>query len=387
MTVPLWILGILAAPTLIVVLWLGGVFVREFAARTKGTGGEVVDSGAEAAEQLGFLPAERQNTTSAGPLPDGWETVLDAVRGGGDGGWKAAAGLLRAIGRDWERRSLATYLLADIAAEDDAWLLAWESDGPAGPDGRDDSDAALVRARSTVILAWNVRGAKPAGDTTGEQFAGFHRLLQRSREETARAAALNPDDPTPYVTEIWTALGLGYPHSEMDKLWSRLTARDPHHYEAHFAALQYWCAKWRGSRQLATQFAERAAASAPLGSLLTALPLIAHFEHDDSDDSADSAADRSPEMIAHVNAALADAAAADPTHPRLPELRHLLAYYLSLQDRDEAAVEQFRLVDGYVDALPWRYHGAGMTGRYFRIRNLSAQAVVSAGAVAEAGVV
>ncbi|MDX3456883.1 hypothetical protein PV396_33875 [Streptomyces sp. ME02-8801-2C] len=371
MTVLRWILGILAVPTLIVVQWLGGVFVREFAAQSKETGD--TGGGAEAAERLGLLPAERQSTKSAGPLPDGWETVLDAVRRDGDGAWQAAAGLLRGIGRDWERRSLATYLLADIAAEDDAWLVAWEAEAPGGPEA---PDAALVRARSTVILAWNIRGGKVARNTTGEQFAGFHRLLERSREEIARAAALGPDDPTPYVTEIWTALGLGYPHSEMDRLWSQLTARDPHHYEAHFSALQYWCKNWRGTRRLATEFAERAAASAPLGGLLTVLPLIVHFEHDDSDDSA---TDRTPEMIARLNAGLADAAAADPTHPRLPELRHLLAYYLSLQDRDEVAVEQFRLVDGYVNALPWRYHGKGMTARYCRIRNLSAQVVVSAG--------
>ncbi|MDX2542360.1 hypothetical protein ACOT81_30590 [Streptomyces sp. WI04-05B] len=372
MTVLLWILGILAVPTLIVALWLGGVFVKEFVAQTRGTAtNDDGDGGAAAAEQLGLLPAERQSTKYAGVLPDGWETALDAVRDGGDGSWKAAAELLHGIGRDWERRASASSLLASIAAEDDAWLLAWETDGPLGPD---DPDAALVRARSTVKLAWNVRGGLRANHTTGEQFAGFHRLLQRSREEIARAAALNPDDPTPYVAEIWTALGLGYPHSAMDKLWSEITARDPHHYEAHFSALQYWCEKWRGSEQLATEFAERAAAAAPLGSLLTVLPLIAHFEHDESDDSD---ADRTPEMIARVNAGLADAAAADPTHPRLPELRHLLAYYLSLQDRDEAAIEQFRLVDGYVDALPWRYR-ANMTARYCHIRNLSAQAVVSA---------
>lgn len=123
-----------------------------------------------------------------------------------------------------------------------------------------------------------------------------------------------------------------------------------------------------------TEFAERAAAAAPLGSLLTVLPLIAHFEHDDSKDTA---ADSTPEMIARVNA--------DPAHPRLPELRHLLAYYLSLQDRDEAAIEQFRLVDGYVEALPWRYHGTGMAARYCRIRNLSARAVVSAETDVETG--
>lgn len=382
MTVLLWILGILAVPTLIFALWLGGVFVKEFFAQMSGTGGdEDGDGGAAAAEQLGLLPAERQSTKSAGPLPAGWEAALDTVRGGDKDAWKTAAELLRGIGRDWKHRSMATTLLAEIAAEDDGWLLAWEADGPGGPD---DPDTALVRARSTVSLAWNVRGGNRATHTTGEQFAGFHRLLQRSREEIARAAALNPEDPTPYVTEIWTALGLGYPHSEMDKLWSELTARDPYHYEAHFAALQYWCKKWRGSEQLAMEFAERAAATAPLGSLLTALPLIAHFEHDESDDSA---TDRTPEMIARVNAGLADAAAADPTHPRLPELRHLLAYYLALQDRDEAAVEQFRLVDGYVNALPWRYRGTKMAARYCRIRNLAALAVTSAteGQSAEAG--
>lgn len=356
------------------------MFVKEFIAQTRGTGGGEDgegDGGAEAAEQLGLLPAERQNTEYAGPLPDDWEAALNTVRGGGDG-WKAAAGLLRDIGRDWESRSCAVNLLAKLAAEDDSWLLAWEADGPDGPD---DPDAAMVRAKSTVNLAWNIRGSQRADNTTGEQFAGFHRLLQRSREEIARAAALSPDDPTPYITEIWTALGLGYPHSEMDRLWSELTARDPHHYEAHFSALQYWCKKWRGSEELATGFAERAAASAPLGSLLTALPLIAHFEHDESDDVE---ADRTPEMIARVNAGLADAAAADPAHPRLSELRHLLAYYLSLQDRDEAAIEQFRLVDGHVNALPWRYRGTRMTARYCHIRNLSAQAVVSAAAEQQA---
>ncbi|GGS89580.1 hypothetical protein [Streptomyces chromofuscus] len=366
MTVVLWILGILAVPTLIFVVWLAGVFLKEFFSTSSSDGDD--EAGSEAARKLGLLPAGRQNTEYAGPLPAGWEAALGAVRGGD---WKAAAELMSGVGRDWDRRSAAAYLLGDIAAEDDEWLLAWEADR------RDDPDAAVVRARSTVILAWDIRGGKRAQYTTQEQFAGFHRTLQRAREDIGRAAALNPDDPTPYLTEIWVALGLGYPHSEMDKLWAEITARAPHHYEAHFSALQYWCEKWRGSKRLATEFAERAAAKAPLGSLLTVLPLIAHFEHDDSNDPE---VDRTPEMVARVDAGLADAAAADPAHPRLPELRHLLAYYLSLQDRDEMAVEQFRLVDGHVNALPWRYQGDGaeMAAYYCRIRDASAQ-VVAAG--------
>ncbi|BBC33360.1 uncharacterized protein SGFS_046540 [Streptomyces graminofaciens] len=361
MTVLLWILAVLAVPTLAIGVWLAGVFLKEFF-RPSG------DADPDTAEAMGLLPAERQNAKYAGPLPAGWDATLAAVRGGD---WKAAAKLLQDIGRDWDRRSRAAGLLGELAADDDDWLLAWETDRP------DDPDAAVVRCRSTVILAGNLRGGKQAKHTTREQFDGFHRMLHRSREEIARAAALNPDDPTPYVTEITVALGLGYPNSEMDRLWTEITARAPHHYEGHYSALQYWCAKWRGSEQLAKEFAERAAENAPLGSLLTVLPLIAHFEHDKSDDNS---VDRTPTMIGRVDAGLADAAAADPTHPRLPELRHLLAYYLSLQDRDAAALEQFKLVDGYVNALPWRYRGSDeeMAAFYCRIRNMSAQAVADA---------
>ncbi|MFJ4522326.1 hypothetical protein ACIP4Y_15485 [Streptomyces sp. NPDC088810] len=367
MTVLFWILGVLAVPTLIFVLWLAWVFLKELFHPTPDDEAEAAEAAeaAQAAEKLGLLPAERQNTDLAAPLPAEWTTVLAAVRGGD---WKPAADLLAAIGRDWERRSAVAYLLAECAAEEDAWLLAWEAVR------RDDPDAAVVRARSTVILAWKLRGGKRAEYTTREQFEAFHRTLAGAREEIARAAALNPDDPTPYIAEIWVALGLGYPNAQMDKLWAEITARAPHHYEAHFSALQYWCAKWRGSERLAAEFAERAAAGAPLGSLLTALPLIAHFEHDESEDTE---ADNTPQMLARVDAALADAAAADPSHPRLPELRHLLAFYLHLQDRNEAALEQFKLVDGHVNALPWRYRG-DMAGYYCQVRDTVVRTVTQA---------
>ncbi|MEW2130502.1 hypothetical protein [Streptomyces sp. NPDC005435] len=377
MTVLLWILAVLAIPLVLLGGWLAWVFLKEFFstdAEAEIAAEEAATASAEAAAaagRLGLLPAERQNTDLAGPLPADWSAALAEVS---RGEWRPAAEVFGGIGRDGERRSAFTSLLGDKAAEADEWLLSWEEARP------DDPDAALVRASASVTLAWKVRGGQRASNTTHEQFEGFRRTLEAAREDVARAAALNPDDPTPYVKEIWVALGLGYPNAEMDALWARLTERAPHHYEAHFSALQYWCAKWRGSERLAAGFAERAAAGAPAGSLLSALPLIAHLEHDESDDTA---AENTPEMIDRVNAVLADVAASDPSHPRLPEVRHLLAYYLRLQDRDQEALEQFRLVDGYVAALPWRYR-ANPAAYFCDVRDGTAKTVEEAEA-AKAG--
>ncbi|MFF1414507.1 hypothetical protein ACFVX6_32810 [Streptomyces sp. NPDC058289] len=168
-----------------------------------------------------------------------------------------------------------------------------------------------------------------------------------------RAAELNPDDPTPHINEIWAELDLGYSDDVMQEIWKKITTLDPHHYDAYYAALQYWCAKWRGSEERAMSFAQKAAVGAPLGSLLSALPLIAWYEHRDTD--ATSADFRSPHLISLVDTALADVAAAPSDHPNTAEVRHLLAYFLTRQKRYDAALGQFRIVDGYVGCLPWKY--------------------------------
>ncbi|MFD4574843.1 hypothetical protein ACFWNK_22390 [Streptomyces sp. NPDC058417] len=101
------------------------------------------------------------------------------------------------------------------------------------------------------------------------------------------------------------------------------------------------------------EFAGKAAADAPPGTLPAVLPLIAWYENHGVE--AGPTGYGSPQVRAMVEAALADVAAAGPDHPRLPEVRHLLAYFLYRQGRYRAAREQFRHVDGFAEALPWRY--------------------------------
>ncbi|MCX2926110.1 hypothetical protein [Streptomyces sp. NEAU-W12] len=101
-------------------------------------------------------------------------------------------------------------------------------------------------------------------------------------------------------------------------------------------------------------FAREAEATAPPGSLLSTLPLIVWYEHRDTRADPDELLE--PYLLDMVDAALADVAAAPPDHPDAASVRHLLAYFLTRQRRHDEALQQFRLVDGYVNAAPWRYY-------------------------------
>lgn len=341
-----------------------------------GSGGSVRDRDLEkSAAALGFLPAEQLDTDRCYPPDTRVTAAREAVRAGN---WQEGARFLAEAGRDWQERDRRSSVLAREAVKDDSWLLAWQSERP------EDPDMALVLAESLIHLAWEVRGSGRAKHTTREQFDGFHRILARAREACAHAQALAGDDPCPFIVELPLAMGLGYPHERFEEIWTEIVKRDPHHLAAHSAALQYWCAKWRGSHEQAESFARAAAEKGAPGQLLSLLPLEAYFEHEihESDLDQDEYYKR-PEIVAAVDAALVDVAAAaavDPDDWRIPQVRHLLASLLFWQDRYEAAVEQFRLVDGYIDAKPWSYRGGrdAMVRVYLRERDYSAAQVVKA---------
>ncbi|NUP16334.1 MAG: hypothetical protein HOZ81_09580 [Streptomyces sp.] len=330
----------------------------------------------KAAAELGFLPGERLDTDRAYAPDPRITAVKEAVRGGD---WKAGAQFLAEAGRDWQERDRRSSVLASEAVKDDSWLLAWRAER-----SDDDPDVALVLAESLIYLAWEVRGSATAKHTTREQFDGFHRILDQAREACAHAQALAGDDPCPFIVEIPLAKGLGYPHERFEEIWTEIVKRDPHHLAAHTSALQYWCKKWRGSHELAESFARTAAEKGEPGQLLSLLPLEAYFEYEiQHDELGQDEFYKRPEIVAAVDAALVDvaaAAAANPDDWRLAQIRHLLASLLFWQDRYEAAVEQFRLVDGYIDAVPWAYRGGrdAKIEAYVQQRDFSAAQVVKA---------
>ncbi|MER6534070.1 hypothetical protein ABT215_09690 [Streptomyces sp900105755] len=293
--------------------------------------------------KYGLVPAAQLDSGSAGPDPEADAVAAAALAGD----WRRAAAYLAGAGRDWDLRWYRLGVLVHAAAEDDAWLKAWRTEYPGDP------SAALVHADSLVVLAGQVRGANLAKNTTTEQFEGFHRLLAEALPACREAAWMAPEDPCPWIAQITVALGLGWSHDDFRALWAEITARDPHHFGAHMSALQYWCAKWRGSHELMYAFAGQAAAAAPQGSLLPVLPLYALMEHAVREPKA-PVYDQ-PFVQTAVDATLDAVDRVPAGHHRLPTVRHLLADTLFQTKRYPEAVEQFRAVGGYVGSPPWSY--------------------------------
>ncbi|MFE6055043.1 hypothetical protein ACFQ6N_30190 [Kitasatospora sp. NPDC056446] len=266
------------------------------------------------------------------------EAALTAAKAGD---WRPAAAFLAGEGTAdlrWRRM----YGLTDLAAEDDTWLRAWRAERPQDP------TAALLHANALISVAWNIRSSARATEVSSEQFAGFHRVLGEAEEAFAEAVALAPaDDPNPWVARIPIAMGLGWSNDRFRQHWAELTERDPHHWGAHSRALQYWCAKWRGSHELMHGFIDGAVAAAPAGSLLAPMRLEAYFEQFARDREKTTAWQR-PEVGAALDAALADLAATDPEHPRVVYTRGWLAYGLTRAGRPTEALEQFQALGRFI---------------------------------------
>ncbi|MEU7477310.1 DUF4034 domain-containing protein [Lentzea sp. NPDC042327] len=289
-------------------------------------------------ERFGLVPDA--DVTADPPVED---PALEAVRADVRAGhWENAADLTAASYGTWDRRQRIAWALADLAAKDDAWLTTWHTARP------NDPHRSVVHALSLVSLAWDIRGSARATDTTHAQFEGFHRTLAEARDAARAAAAVLPDDPTPWSTLITTARGLGASHDDFRTLWSELVARDPLHHDGHQQALQYWCAKWRGSNEMALGFALDAADTSPR---FAALPLQAALEAEDTDPSLW----KTPEVGRALEVLLERLAdeGADTVAVRDDRGYAILAL-LRLRRFDEA-VAQFRVLGGYADAAPWNY--------------------------------
>ncbi|CAL9467265.1 hypothetical protein SUDANB145_02755 [Streptomyces sp. enrichment culture] len=295
----------------------------------------------------GFVLEEELDVRMPGPDQD-LVDVLDLVQRTQD--YRAAQQLLAGTEAGGERRWQRVQAFAGAAALElqerpggvadtpgGQWLRVWRAENPKEAGG------AAVHAEFLVQQAW--RTSTPGTDE-------FRIIMEEARAACGDAALLAPGDPVPYIIELSVARGLGYERAEFEQLWLKILDRAPAHMGAHLAALHYWCEKWHGSRELAYSFAEAAAARAPRGSLLAAMPLFAVFEHLPEVNLV-SGFHQSEVVTKAVHGALHAVHGARPDDPMSAHVRHLLLFFLVRGERWAEAMNQLVHIDGHVGALPW----------------------------------
>ncbi|MBT2510289.1 hypothetical protein J7I98_31430 [Streptomyces sp. ISL-98] len=321
--------------------------IGPYVLRRRAGGIRLVSPGApDAADpaDYGFVRQEHLDIRMPGPDQD-LEDVLEVVQQTQD--WRAAAQLLAGTGKEGELRwqrvqafaGAASLELAQKPGEGGRWLRSWRAESPK------DAGGAQVHAEFLVQQAW--RTSTPGTDD-------FRIILEEARTVCAEAALLAPGDPVPYIVELAVARGLHYSEPEFDQLWAKVIDRAPAHMGAHLAALSYRSENWHGSRDAADTFATAAAARAPQGSLLAALPLFAVYEHLPEVNLVRGFY-QSAVVTRAVEGALFAVHAARADDPMLAHVRHLLVLFLVRCERWSEAMNQLRHVDGHVGALPWTH--------------------------------
>ncbi|APU43596.1 MULTISPECIES: hypothetical protein [unclassified Streptomyces] len=303
------------------------------------------------ASEYGLLPREQLDSRRPGPPPPAHrseerQAVADAAWGGD---WQSAERYVRASGEDWDERWNRLELLQQVARENDAWLDAWRAAEPRN------CDAATLHASIMVHRAWEIRGSGYAHEVMASDMDRFRAMLPAAIEEARQAALLDPANPGPWVVMVTAARGAQYNRAQFEPLWEGLVARAPHHYEGHWQALQYWCAKWFGSNRRMMRFARQAVRKAPPGSPLAGIYL--HALNELTERSATDTLAVTPMARSVLKRIAASFDRVAPDDERLPVLRHLLAHYMLRSMMYAPALEQFRLIGPWCGAQPWRKDG------------------------------
>lgn len=321
----------------------------------------------------GLVPRAQLDPERAGPprTDPGHDAFVEAILGARRGEWKQAAAYVEAAGQDWDERWSRLEVLQELAQEDDDWLKRWRKAHP------ESGDAATVRAGLMVHRAWAIRGGAYAHKVSQANMDTFQRMLPDAMKAAHEASELAPADPGPWVVMLTAARALNYDHGQFSRLFAGLQTRAPYHWAGHLQALQFWCAKWHGSDELMYDFAKRALAAAPPGSVLPGVYLYALEE--DEKRTGKRLMQTGPEAQEPLLAVARALATVPETDPRLPGLRHLLAYHLTRCKMYEAALPVFRELGPWCGAAPWRKGDQGPVDAFDEARTTAALKVAQAG--------
>jgi len=170
-----------------------------------------------------------------------------------------------------DQMAVVSERIAGVAGVED-WL------GPIVERDPDDRLAVAVLADRLVNLAWGKRSAQSYEKLTEEQISGFQQTLVRVERLLIDQIAGHPDEPYLWCVRITSGMGFGVGLAEITRRYKRLAAIAPNCYDGALRYLNALYPKWYGTYPDALAFARTAAAAAPEGSLVRALPAYYYCE-------------------------------------------------------------------------------------------------------------
>ncbi|MFF9647251.1 tetratricopeptide repeat protein [Kitasatospora aureofaciens] len=251
--------------------------------------------------------------------------------------------VIEEAGSDWDRRTHRFAVLAESAIHS-GLARAWRSSRPSSPD-------------ALIFEGWV--------ELARAQLAGRFRDPQSVVDNCYRAAALRPEDPTPWVVTLGVLRLTRGDHHDVARVWHEVVSRDPWHREAHLQMLRYLSPEECGSQMKLLDFVDAAGAAMPACVPAVGLELTAAVDHH-----------HRIVVRGGINALLARQYW---TYPRTAELLNrvfrewtgpdrlthsaaladlnTLSYALVRASRLREAGKVFELISGTVTAWPWKLEG------------------------------
>ncbi|GAA3230300.1 hypothetical protein [Actinocorallia longicatena] len=262
---------------------------------------------------------------------------------------------------DPEQRSLRVEYLAKSAAGWSKGIEALLAQDPHNP------DLHLWLGRTLIEEAWKIR---PAARSRAQQAGGyqaFTKALQEARKPLNTAAELFPDDPVPWESMQWLALGLETDADDKETLWRRASERWPSLYGAHVARVISLSPQWGGVAEEMFDFARVAMSMSGRDDPRAALIPLAYFEYFVQERSGiirGSSSWFSEEEIRDVEAAARGWHEGPRPHPRTIEAHNLFGAAFHLGDARRPARNHLARTQGRAASLPWSYMGGSAIDQY-----------------------
>jgi hypothetical protein len=221
-------------------------------------------------------------------------------------------------------------------------------------------DLWLWLGRTRVEEAWRSRPDARARSVQAADYIAYTKRMRSAREPLMRAAEIFPDDPVPWESMMWLALGLDLDRDDKDALWAQAHRRWPTLYGAHVARVVTLSPQWGGMMEEMFDFARVSMSMASREDPRAALIPLAYFEYFVQERSGiirGTSSWFSAEECRDVEIAARGWFEGHHPHPRTVEAHNFFGAAFYLADARRPARQHLIRTHGRPSGLPWSYFG------------------------------